>query len=136
MITRRGLLAACIATFAAPAIVRAGSLMALSVPKLVLWGDGVHDDTAALKGLIGGVDVRKPNGERFLYVDGVAQIGSGNFLVKDTLYMDNSKACFLGSTFNFREMPVDSYGIVLMNPWPEDKPPFRHASVSLATAKW
>ena len=45
---RRGFLAACIATFAAPAIVRASSLMPVSTKLITL------DDTAYLQGLIDG----------------------------------------------------------------------------------
>lgn len=50
---RRSLLTAALAALAAPAIVRADSLMRLPPRRLpVLWGDGLHDDTAALQLLI------------------------------------------------------------------------------------
>ena len=49
---RRSFLGALIAAAAAPAIVRADSLMPLYVPRPPkLWGDGIHDDTAALQWL-------------------------------------------------------------------------------------
>src|SRR5258706_15144126 len=58
MIHRRGLLLGALAAFAAPAIVRADSLMKLYVPRrLILWGDGVADDTEALQALINGEEV-------------------------------------------------------------------------------
>lgn len=46
--------------FAAPAIVAASSLMPVSAKLLLdlppkLWGDGIHDDTAALQALLDGV---------------------------------------------------------------------------------
>lgn len=62
MSTRRGFLGALLAAAAAPAIVRADSLMKIVAPRqgLILWGDGIHDDAAALQALIDGkpVDVR------------------------------------------------------------------------------
>lgn len=63
---RRGFLLASLAAFAAPAIVHADSLMRLAVPRLVLWGDGVHDDTQALQNLLAGLDVRRPDGASLL----------------------------------------------------------------------
>jgi hypothetical protein len=52
---RRFLLGAAVTVLATPSIVRAASLMPISVvpwrmPKL--WGDGIHDDTAALQAII------------------------------------------------------------------------------------
>lgn len=54
MTTRRGFLAACIATCTAPMIVRASSLTPLSAPKLYLYGDGFHDDAPAFNALLRG----------------------------------------------------------------------------------
>ncbi len=52
-ISRRGFLGALLAASVAPAIVRADNLMKLAVPRrLVLWGDGEHDDTDAAQALI------------------------------------------------------------------------------------
>lgn len=48
------------ALLAAPALVHASSLMKLSVPRVPkLWGDGIHDDSAALQYLI---DQQAPTG--------------------------------------------------------------------------
>lgn len=48
---------------AAPAIVRAESLMKLYVPpKIVIWGDGVHDDTEALQAFFDGGRIVDPYG--------------------------------------------------------------------------
>ncbi len=66
--TRRGFLKAMLVAAAAPAIVRAESLMPIYVPKIIvpgdtiLWGDGVHDDTMALQALIDGKKVWTPDG--------------------------------------------------------------------------
>jgi hypothetical protein len=71
MTTRRGFLGAMLAAAAAPAIVRAASLMPIWVPpapkiltlaeahamdveRMILWGDGIHDDTEALQAIING----------------------------------------------------------------------------------
>lgn len=60
MLTRRGFLRGVLAAGAAPAIVKASRLMPIYVPRpqlLTLWGDGAHDDTAALQALINGQPV-------------------------------------------------------------------------------
>jgi len=56
-VKRRGFLASLGLLLAAPAVVRAESLMKLVTPRLILWGDGVHDDTAALQALMDGKSV-------------------------------------------------------------------------------
>ena len=64
-ITRRGFLGAMLVAATAPAFVKADSLMRLAVPRgmaqtasgLVIWGDGVHDDTAALQAYMYGEPV-------------------------------------------------------------------------------
>lgn len=64
---RRGFLGLLLAAAASPAIVRAESLMKLAVPpRLVLWGDGIHDDAAALQALIDGKDVVRRDGSTFI----------------------------------------------------------------------
>jgi hypothetical protein len=66
---------------AAPAIVRASSLMPLYVPPLVLYGDGIHDDTQALSAAL--------TGERVRWADGRPVVGAlvsgGAFLLSDTV---------------------------------------------------
>lgn len=61
MTTRRGFLGAMLAAATAPAFVKAGALMPIYVPQapkvLTLWGDGIHDDTAALQAAIMGGSV-------------------------------------------------------------------------------
>lgn len=66
--TRRRFLGAILATCVAPAIVRASSLMPLVVradvaPGLILYADGIHDDTAALQALLDGKQVLNVLGE-------------------------------------------------------------------------
>ena len=54
---RRGFLGAILATAAAPAIIKASALMPIYVPRpeiLTLWGDGIHDDAAALQAFVSG----------------------------------------------------------------------------------
>jgi hypothetical protein len=71
---------------AAPAIVRASSLMPLYVPSLVLYGDGIHDDTLALSAAL--------TGERVRWADGRPVVGAlvsgGAFLLSDTVQMGGS----------------------------------------------
>lgn len=65
MIARRSFLAGILAAGCAPAIVRASSLMPVRAPRLsspgagllTLWGDGVHEDSAALRALLSGQSV-------------------------------------------------------------------------------
>ena len=70
MTNRRGFLGAMLAASMAPAIVRASSLMPIFVPKIivpkfVLWGDGIRDDTLALQALIDGKEVIRHDGSTF-----------------------------------------------------------------------
>lgn len=76
-----------LAAAAAPAFVQASSLMPIYVPKttmLTLWGDGLHDDSAALQAIFEGKDVvrrdgsilnRRPDGSFYL-AKGTYAIGS------------------------------------------------------------
>jgi hypothetical protein len=73
--TRRGFLGAMLAACAAPAIVRADNIMKVFVPPergIILWGDGIHDDTGALEAFSAG--------ESF---EGVLR--NGNYLISRTI---------------------------------------------------
>jgi hypothetical protein len=60
---RRGFLSSILALGMAPAIVRAESIMRIVVPqRVILWGDGIHDDTAALQAFFDGGLVVTPEG--------------------------------------------------------------------------
>lgn len=59
---RRGFLSGILALSAAPAIVSAGTLMRIQPAKIILWGDGVHDDTAGLEALHLDREVYRPDG--------------------------------------------------------------------------
>lgn len=52
MLARRGFL---VGLLAAPSIVSAASIMRVA-PYSIIWGDGIHDDTAAIQRLIDGDD--------------------------------------------------------------------------------
>ena len=58
MTDRRGFLGAMLAAAAAPAFVKAGVLMPVRDTRLILWGDGIHDDTQALQAALDGFSVR------------------------------------------------------------------------------
>ena len=96
---RRGFLGAMLAAAASPAIVRASSLMPIYTPPLVLWGDGIHDDTAALQALMDGKKVKRlfPGVAEAVGVSGGLLLSGGVFLVSNTItlparsiYMQNS----------------------------------------------
>ena len=88
-LSRRGFLGAMLAVAAAPAIVKASSLMPIYVPKpaiLTLWGDGVHDDTLALQALIDGKDVVRHDGATFMrHPDGSIYLASGTFAISSAI---------------------------------------------------
>jgi hypothetical protein len=52
MIQRRGFLAGLGALLAAPAVIRTPGLLMPVKRQLILWGDGIHDDTAALQAMV------------------------------------------------------------------------------------
>lgn len=58
---RRGFLSAVLSAAVSPSIVKATSLMKIYVPrdakKLVLYGDGIHDDSDAFQAFMDGKDV-------------------------------------------------------------------------------
>jgi len=90
--TRRGFLGAMLAACAAPAIVKASSLMPIYVPKIIappyltLWGDGVHDDTLALQAMIDGKEVVRHDGASFSRnPDGAIFLASGTYAVSSAI---------------------------------------------------
>ncbi|MDA8254394.1 MAG: hypothetical protein M0Z99_01935 [Betaproteobacteria bacterium] len=64
-LTRRSFIKSMLVAAAAPAIVRAESIMRITAPRglietsngVLLWGDGVHDDTAGLQAILDGKSV-------------------------------------------------------------------------------
>lgn len=81
---RRGFLFAALAVCAAPAIVRADSLMRVVPPRrLVLWGDGIHDDTAALQDILDGIGAVDRFGR-------AAAIAGGSYLLGNELIIRRS----------------------------------------------
>ena len=97
---RRGFLTAMLAACAAPAIVRAESLMRIVVPTLAeirLYGDGIHDDTDALQKIIDGAT-------------GSIILPRGNYRITSTLRLSSS-ACLDGQGSKFvigRKNPIFS----------------------------
>lgn len=91
--TRRGFLGSLLALAAAPAIVRADSLMKITpIDRLILWGDGVHDDAAALQALIDGRSVIRRDGSIFHRdQDGGIILTSGTFAVGSTIILPASR---------------------------------------------
>ena len=101
--TRRGFLGAMLAAAAAPAIVKATSLMTIWVPKpsiLTLWGDGVHDDTKALQSLIDGKDVIRMDGATFMRrPDGAIFLASGTYALSSAIELRGEGHAITGCNF-------------------------------------
>lgn len=76
-----------LALAAAPAIVRADSLMrVVTIDQLILWGDGIHDDTLALQALIDGKTVKRRDGSTFArYHNGAILLRYGVFAVSSPI---------------------------------------------------
>ena len=79
---RRGFIGSILALCAAPAIVRADSLMRIIPPRaLILWGDGIHDDTLAFQALVQGAVVRMVSGAIIESSPGRIVLPKGTFRV-------------------------------------------------------
>ena len=113
MTTRRGFLGALLAAAMAPAIVKSSSLMPIYVPKiilpqgLVLWGDGMHDDTVALQALISGGLVFDALGQKLGERNGIIHVPSGDFKVNSTIRLTRDNVKLSNSTVTYTQ-PVDS----------------------------
>lgn len=86
VLQRRKFIAGLGALFAAPAIVRASSLMAVRATLPYLWGDGIHDDTRALQVRLDSASQSSP-----CYIIG------GHYCVTDTLTV-RGNSTFMGCT--------------------------------------
>ena len=110
MTSRRSFLASVLALGAAPAIVRAQSLMpvrVLTLPTsayLTLVGDGRHDDTAALNALIAGSAVLF-NGTEWVKRGGVVRFPQGTFRVTDSVRPVSNTRIFGNDTIIFVDAP-------------------------------
>lgn len=86
---RRGFLGALGLALAAPAIVRADSLMrVVPVHTLLLWGDGIHDDTVALQSLVDGSDRVVMSDQRTVYrrnQNGSIFLAAGTYAIRAPL---------------------------------------------------
>ena len=94
MTTRRGFLGAILAASAAPMIIRAGVLMPVTANRdnrLVLWGDGEHDDSKALQSLLNGNQVRNMGAGMAEWRNGVLVLSAGSFFIKETLIIPPDK---------------------------------------------
>lgn len=100
MSTRRGFLGALLAAAAAPAIVRADSLMKIVAPRpgLILWGDGIHDDWAAMQAFIRGepVQVRHPGIRRS--ESGRVLVAGASILMSQTLVVPRNLSIQFANT--------------------------------------
>lgn len=84
---RRNFLGGLGALLVAPSVVRAASLMPVSNQALgvMLWGDGIHDDTAAIQRMI---NLAKPGA--------VVQIPAGNFRLTGPMWFRPDSGGFQG----------------------------------------
>lgn len=96
MTTRRSFLLGLTAAFAAPAVVRADSLMKLWVPPLpIVWGDGVHDDAPGLNALLAGERAAIKSG--CVGVRGPATVVAlgANLLIASTITLHKGSSLFV-----------------------------------------
>jgi hypothetical protein len=119
-LNRRGFLGALLAASAAPAFVKAESLMKLYVPPLVLWGDGIHDDTKALQAFFDGRAVKVMDTGQALTLDGRSfEMRDGRYLLSETIILPSgpgssitgcyfAKQHFRGDTL-FKVIPPPGY---------------------------
>jgi hypothetical protein len=109
---RRNFIGSVIATLAAPAIVRADSLMRIVPMKsLILWGDGIHDDADALNAVLRGQDVYSKTD--CLKLDrGAFKIEGGNFYISKPI---NAAVWTPGTLNNCKVQMQDSMSFAFMS---------------------
>lgn len=83
-LSRRGFIGGLGAILAAPAIVKASSLMPVRALVPTLYGDGIHDDTEALNYLFARGRIFTPTGIIKDWGDGIV-IDGGHYKVSDTI---------------------------------------------------
>lgn len=96
------------ATLAAPAIVRATSLMPIYVPpKLILWEDGIHDDWEAAQAVIYSGIVYDRNGKLVTSLSNRdLHVSSGIYLPLGIDIMD-AKISYLGADKSYPLLMLD-----------------------------
>lgn len=103
--SRRSFLGGILAVGAASTVVTPAALLARSVP--MLWGDGIHDDTAALNALLSGGEFEVSREGLALRKAGMILLQKGNFLVSDTIGIETEGVTIIHSAFlaspTFRE---------------------------------
>jgi hypothetical protein len=115
-LNRRGFLAGMLAAAAAPAIVRAESMMRLYVPPQsivpVLWGDGIHDDAPGLEALLNRREVRmNPLGRWADAQPGL--ICGGVFWVGRTIVLDQDPTVIIKNC-HFKSMGLQANAPLLL----------------------
>jgi hypothetical protein len=121
---RRGFLGAMLTACAAPAIVRADSLMRIvpvstiiarpadiltlsrATTMLTLWGDGIHDDTEALQAAINGLPVNAINPRSLLQSKRGTMIIGGQYALSKTIHIPDSpdySISLIGNHFQFKK---------------------------------
>ena len=93
-----------LAAGAAPAIVKADNIMRIFVPKrdIILYGDGVRDDSEALQAFFDGKPVLSPDGTRV-----VDTLEGDTFFVSKTIDISRSQyRTFRNCTIHFTPSPL------------------------------
>jgi hypothetical protein len=114
MASRRKLLFGAAALALAPAIARAENIMRIKPPTLILYGDGVHDDTHAMNSLVSGERVWSgihqhwvtPKGNYIRLPDGHHKITDSIRISRDALDID-----FGGAVLDLSSAPADTHAI-------------------------
>jgi hypothetical protein len=81
MISRRSLITGLISLAAAPAIVRASSIMQVKPLGPFIWGDGIHDDSDGINAMLNGKPHIVINAEAAFRKGDLVTFGPGNFLL-------------------------------------------------------
>jgi hypothetical protein len=100
---RRGLLGSILAAAAAPMLVQAGVLMPVKAERLILWGDGIHDDTAALQALFDGGTTDMRSTARIASRAGRLSIERGSFLLSAPLVIQRPNVHIAGCMFRSKK---------------------------------
>lgn len=116
--SRRKFLFGAAALALAPALVRAENIMRIKPPTLILYGDGVHDDTHAVNALISGEKVWSGVLRRYIAPEGNdIHVPFGTHRMTGSIRVaGDGHINFGGGTFDFSDAPDGTYGIWVKGP--------------------
>lgn len=122
-LSRRSFLGGILAVGTAATLVRSAPLLPRALP--MLWGDGLHDDTAALNALLSGGEFEVSREGLALRKAGMILLREGNFLVSDTISIGTEGTTIVGGIFQASPTFREGADMLRMRPgssgfWVED----------------